>query len=224
MIKAQLHIHIQGDPVDKIKYTWRDLIDRAKKLDYRILAITCHKKIIFPPKALSYAKKHGILLIKGIEIEISKKHIIILNAHKDSEKIQTFHDLKKYKQNHKESLIVAAHPYFPTKKTLKKSLEKHIDLFDAIEYTFFYTKTKNYNKKAEEIAKKYNKPLIGVSDCHILKHLDSTYTLLDCGKDNSTPTIKTVFNAILQKKSEIVTTPLSHHKATGILLSMFFQN
>lgn len=221
MIKAQLHIHIKDDPVDNIPYDWKKLIDRAKDLKYDVLAITCHKKIIFPSKAKKYAQKKGILLIKGIEIEIDKKHIIILNADKSAEKIRTFEDLKKYKNHFTKSFILAPHPYFPTNKTLKKDLEQHIELFDGIEYSYFHTRFRNYNKKAEEIAEKYNKPLIGTSDCHVLKYIDVTYSIIDYPHHNQKPIkVQTFLDTLRKNKIKIVSKPLSATQAAKIFATI----
>jgi len=221
MIKSQLHIHIKGDPADAIPYTWKDLIDRAKTQNYKVLAITCHKKIIFPSKAISYAKKHGILLIKGIEIEIKKKHIIILNPHKSAEQIHTFKDLRNYRENHPKSFIFAPHPYYPI-CSLKNHLEKNIDLFDAIEHSFFYTKFTNPNKKAEQLAHKHNKPLIATSDCHILNHLDESHTLINLPLETKLTT-QNFLDALRNNNLQIQTKTLPVHKATKITALLLFQ-
>jgi predicted metal-dependent phosphoesterase TrpH len=222
MIKAQLHTHIKGDPADAIPYTWKDLIDRAKTHNYKVLAITCHRKIIFPAKAISYAKKYGILLIKGIEIEIKKKHIIILNPHKSAEQIQTFEDLRNYRANHPKSFVFAPHPYYPI-CSLKNSLEKHIDLFDAIEHSVLYTKlTTSANKKAEQLAHKHNKPLIATSDCHLLKYLDESHTLIDLDQKTQLTT-KKILDALRNNNLQIQTKPLPVHKATKIAALLIFQ-
>lgn len=224
MLKTQLHIHVKGDFIDNIKHTWKDLIDHASKLNFNVLAITCHKKIFFPLQAKKYAKTKKILLIKGVEISLNKQHIIILNVHKDAEKIKTFEDLKSYKNTHKESLIIAPHPYFPSNRTLKNNLEKHIDLFDAIEFNYFYTKQKDYNKKAAEIAKKYAKPLLGTSDCHILKYLDRTYTELDIeNPPNTIPNLQAVFSAIRSNKITIKSHHLTNLDCIKILGTMLIR-
>lgn len=221
MLKAQLHIHIKGDFIDNIKHTWKELIDKASELHFDVLALTCHDKIFFPLQAKKYAKTKKILLIKGVEIRIDKQHILILNAHKDSEKIKTFNDLKNYKDSHKESLIIAPHPYFPSNKALKNNLEKYIDLFDAIEFNYFYTKQKNYNKKAEETAKKHSKPLVGTSDCHILKYLDTTYTEIEIEKpENKAPNLQTVFSAIRSNKITLKSHHLTNLECAKILGTM----
>ena len=220
-IKTQFHVHIKGDTEDYIKYDCKKLIDRADELKFKAVAFTCHKKIISPKGSKAYAQKKGILLIKGVEIEINKKHILILNAHKESEKIQTFDDLKRYKNKHKESLIIAAHPYFPGRATLKNDLVKHINLFDAIEYSFMRTKVIDFNKKAVAVAKRYNKPLIGTSDCHVLKYLDLTYSLIDIPGNNGNKINEVnIFNVIRKNKIKIVSKTLSIFEA-GIILSKF---
>ncbi|MBU4124600.1 MAG: PHP domain-containing protein [Nanoarchaeota archaeon] len=230
MIKAQLHIHIKGDPVDAIPYGWRELVDHAKNLNYRALAITCHKRIVFHPKAKRYAARHGILLIKGVEIEIGKKHVVILNPTPEAEEIQSFENLKKYKSANPQSFIVAPHPFFPSPLALKNDAEKYIDLFDAIEHSYFYTRTVNHNKKAHRLAQKHNKPLIGTSDCHVLKYIDTAYSYIDTGQHSNTKlrpteplTEQILFNAIRNNRTKIHTKPLSHFKAAKILFTMLTQ-
>jgi len=220
MIKAQLHIHTKGDPVDAIPYGWRELIDNAKSLNYQALAITCHKHIVFDPEALSYATNNGILLIKGVEIEINKEHIVILNPASEAEKICSFEDLRKYKNQNPESLIIAPHPFFPSKLALRTNTEKYINLIDAIEYNYFYTRTINYNKKAHRLAQKHNKPMIGTSDCHILEYIDTTYSYIDTDDTELHLTEQVLFDAIRNNRIRIQTKPLSHFRAIKILLTM----
>ena len=176
-MKAQLHIHIKGDPLDDVKHSWKNLIDRAKTLEYKILAITAHNKVIFPAEAKEYAKQKNILLIKGIEVTILKKHIIILNADNSAEQIHSFPELAEYKAKHPESFIMAAHPFFPF-RNMRNLLEDNIHLFDAIEYSYFVIPGINFNKKSKVLAKKYDLPVIATSDCHFLRYLDVAYTNL----------------------------------------------
>ena len=69
-----------------------------------------------------------------------------------------------------------------------------IDVFDAIEYSCFYVKLINKNKKAVKIAKKYKKALIGTSDAHYLWQMNNTYSLINSKKD-----ILSVINAVKKK-------------------------
>lgn len=216
MLKCQFHTHAKGDTCDDIKHTAKDLIKKAAGLSYDVLAITTHNKIIFNKQLKKYAEKKKILLIPGIEFEIDKKHILCLNAHKDILKVKNFEKLKNYRKKHPESLIVAPHPFFPGKLSLKKLLIDNIDLFDAIEISFCYTKQKDYNKEAFALARRWKKPLIATSDCHIIDYLDVSYCHINSKKD-----INSIFKAIKQNKIKNHTKPLSWFKVGKILSRMF---
>ncbi len=205
MIKCQFHCHSKGDGADHIPHTPKQLINRAKQLNYDVISITCHRKVIFNKQLKKYAEKKGILLLPGCEFEINKKHILGINITKEIEKVNTFEKLKAYKKAHPECLIIAPHPYFPGNITLKDDLETHIDLFDAIEISFCYTKIKDYNKKAVELAKKHKKPLIATADCHDLKELEIGFIEIDARKN-----FTSIKKAILANKLK------NHHKPTTI--------
>ena len=177
-MKLQLHLHVKGDPCDNIKYSAKQAIDKASKLNYKVISITCHDKVIFNQKLSEYAKTKGVLLIPGIEKTIQKKHVLIINATKDSEKIISFDDLKIYKSKNPKSFIIAAHPFHPSSTSLMWKLIKHIDLFDAIEYSYFCSTMINPNILSKLIAKFYNKPLIATSDIHYLNGFDYGFAKL----------------------------------------------
>ena len=44
MMKVELHTHSADDPVDRIRHTTLELIDRAAALAYNALAITLHER------------------------------------------------------------------------------------------------------------------------------------------------------------------------------------
>lgn len=223
-LKCQFHAHAFGDAVDHISHTPKQLIDRASELGYDVLSITSHRVIIFSNELEEYAQKKGILLIPGIEFEINGKHILGINVDKEIEKIKTFKDLEKYKSCHKNCLIIAPHPFFPGKITLKKDLTTNIKLFDAIEYSFCYTSTKNYNNKAVALAKKENLPMIATADCHDLKNLDIAYSLIESLKntDRIIETIKQSFFS--NKKIKLVTKPISYFRIAKIIARQEIKN
>ena len=208
---------MSGDPEHAHSYTANDLIKKAKQLNYDVLAITCHRKVIFTRALSNYAKEHGILLIPGIEMEIEKKHVLGLNVTSEIEQIKTFEQLREYKKHHPEIFIMAPHPFFPGRDTLKEKLIENIDLFDAIEHCFCYTATKNYNKKALMLAEKYNKPTIATSDCHILSDLDLGYTEINAQKN-----ILAIFKAIKENKIKIHHSPISYFKIFKTIFIMDF--
>lgn len=197
-LKCQFHIHVKGDPMENIGYSAKELIDEAQRLGFDVLAITCHKEMVFKEKWKKYAEEKGILLIPGAEIVIKRKHVLCINTDEDINKVKTFEDLKRYKEAHPESLIIAPHPFFPGSVTLKKDLEKNIDLFDAIELCWAYTKYIDFNRKAAGIAEKHKKPLIATADCHLLKQLQTGgHCIID-----AKPKISSIINTIKKSSYE----------------------
>jgi len=204
-LKIQFHIHSKSDPEDTLKQTEYDIINTAKKYNYDAIAITCHNKLVWNENLFKYAKKQGILLIKGIEKEIENNHIVIINADKNAEQIKTYKDLENYKNTHPNTLTIAAHPYYPGKVSIKNKLKKYIHIIDAIEYSYFYTKHINFpNKKAQQFAKQNNIPIIGTSDNHILKYFNKTHTTIKAEKN-----ITSIIQSIKQNKIKIHSTPLT---------------
>lgn len=191
MLKCQFHCHVTAPGhFEYIPYTPIELIDQAVKDNFNVISITAHTKVVFDEKTKKYAEEKGILLIPGIEVEIGDGHIIVINATKEAEKIKSFQSLRKYKLTNPKSLIIAAHPYFPFKDSLKLNLEPHIDCFDAIEHSYAYTKWLNFNNKAELIANKHNLPFIATADSHILSYLNVGYTMVD----TITPALSIIIN------------------------------
>jgi len=178
-MKIQLHLHVQGDPIDNIKYTPKQAIDKASKLNYKVISFTCHDKLIYNKNLADYANSKGILLIPGIEKTIQKKHVLIINASKNSEKIKSFEDLRLYKKNNPECFVIAAHPFHPSSTSLMFKLIKHIDLFDAIEHSYFYSTLINPNILSKLVSKIYKKPVIATSDIHYLDGFDYGYAKLN---------------------------------------------
>jgi len=219
MLKCQFHSHAKGDLVDNIKYSPKELIDKASKKNFDVLAITSHRIVIFSEELREYAEKKSIILLPGIEFEINKKHILGINIDKEIEKITNFNTLTNYKKTHPDCLIIAPHPFFPGGYSLGKELEKHIELFDAVEISFAYTKSINFNKKAIKIAEKYNKPLIATADSHFLNDIENGYTHLNCEKNT-----KKIIDTIKKGKLKNTTSPTSYKKIFTNLIKSFIQN
>ena len=200
--KANFHAHTSDDPKDPIPYTVFEYIDEGKRLGFHVLAVTCHNKFAYKEEYKSYAEEKGITLIFGIEKEIEGGDVIILNPQKDAETISSLEELRQYKKAHPEIFVIAPHPYLPI-HSLGTLLEKYIDVFDAIESTWFYSKRFNMNVEAERIAKKYNLPFIATSDTHDLGWLEYSYALIDA-HDAS---MESVFRAIREHKYVNKTSP-----------------
>ena len=90
VLKADLHTHSSEDPIDRIPYDARTLIDRASALGYAVLAITLHDRQL-PVEALTrYASARGVVLIPGIERTIRGKHVLLLNFPGEAERVDSF--------------------------------------------------------------------------------------------------------------------------------------
>lgn len=219
MLKADLHIHVKGDPKDPwLDYDIYDLINDAKKKNFNVLGITNHNKLFTDKKAIIYASKLGILLIPGIEKNIEGKHVLIYNCNKYIEKIHSFKQLNDFKKKNPKILIIAPHPYFFSKICLKDKIIKYLDLFDAWEFSFFHTNFFNPNAKLKRIQKKYKKSLIGNSDVHNLTDLGLTYSLINSNQD-----AKSIILAIKKGNLEIVSKKLNINQFLSIIFRMCFK-
>src|SRR4030042_312462 len=78
-LKADLHLHTAEDPLDRIRYTAKELISKAADESFDVISITNHHQMTFNQDLLSYAQQRGILLIPGIEMTIRRRHVLVLN-------------------------------------------------------------------------------------------------------------------------------------------------
>ena len=205
-LKTNLHFHSSEDPLDSITYSLFEGIDKAKSHNFDVLASTLHNKCGATEEHIAYAKSKNLLLISGIEKDIytnhqDKNHVVILNCDKDAEKIHDFDDLRSYKANNPEIFILAPHPYMYGSFSLHDNLTKYIDIFDAIEHSWFYTKWFDRNQKAEQVAKEHKKPFVCTSDTHFFDFMDDHYTTIEA--DEVTP--KACFEAIQNHNHENTT-------------------
>ena len=202
-LKANLHFHTRDDPRDAICYTLQEGVERAKNLGFEVLALTCHQKFVNVPEYYDYAASRNILLIPGVERNIEKRHVVILNPDKDVEGVSTFRELKDYKKSRPEIFVLAPHPYFYGGFSLKEKLTEHIELFDAVEHSWFYSRAFNRNKKGEAAAEEHSLPFIATSDTHALELLDVSYSVIEAKEK----TIPAIFEAIKNKNFTNVTSP-----------------
>jgi predicted metal-dependent phosphoesterase TrpH len=201
-LKADLHLHTAEDPLDRIRYTAKELITKAAEEGFDVISITNHHQMTFNQDLYSYAQERRILLIPGIELAIKRRHVLVLNPppHK---KCSDFFSLSKLRRP--ETLIIAPHPYFPGTYSLNGYLLKHRTLFDALEYCHFYSPMINFNQRAVEVSQFFGLPLVGNSDAHFLSQLGTTYSLIYAEKN-----LEAIFSAIRQNKIKVATRPLKH--------------
>ena len=155
-----------------------------------------------------YAQDLGLLLIFGIEKDVEEKHVLMYNiTQEEAERINNFHDLELFRRQKPELVTIAAHPVYWGPSCLKNNIIKHLHLFDAWEHSFFHTRLINPNKRLLILAKKYNKPVVGNSDVHVIHDLGRTYSLIDSDKNE-----QAVFSAIKEGKVQYVTNSLNHRE------------
>src|SRR5882672_234757 len=202
LLKADFHVHTREDPHDFIRYTAVELLEEAARQGFDILALTCHNKRIHTEELGRRAEDLGILLLPGVEAAIEGKHTLLLDMPYTRLKVRTFAHVRALKRD--GGLVIAPHPFFPAPKCLNDKLRENLDLFDAIEFSHFYTRSLDFNRKAVEYARRMGIPLVGTSDCHRIWQLGTTYTLLDADEK----TIPGVFAAIRAGRVRVVTAPL----------------
>jgi predicted metal-dependent phosphoesterase TrpH len=144
-LKIDLHIHTAEDPRDNINYSAREIIDRAGELGFDVLSITNHDVVTYDDDLAAYAEKRGILLIPGMEVTLSNRHVVIVNpGFKKTPQGSRLQDLAGLKDH--RNLIIAPHPFFFGFKSLLTDFYSYLHLFDAVEYAHYYSRLINMNK------------------------------------------------------------------------------
>jgi len=177
-IKLDLHIHTLDDPKDKLDYSARELLARAGRLGFRVLAITLHDAVFDHAEIFAAAERLGILLIPAAEMRIEGADIILLNVRAEEVTgLRSFHDVRALRAERDQSLFtIAPHPFYILGGSIGKRLIDEIDCFDAIELCHFHKGVFNPNRQALRIAERFGKPLIATSDAHRLNAFGQHYT------------------------------------------------
>lgn len=207
-LKADLHIHTREvEPF--ITYGARDVIARAAREGYRVLSISNHDTITYSDELAAYARDHGIVLIPGVEATVEGRHVLVYNADVAADKLRTFADLRRYRTP--DWLVVAPHPFFPASYCLRERLWQEIELFDAIEFSHFYTERLDFNRAAVKLAHAVGLPLIGASDSHLDEQFGTTFSLIEAA-----PSVDSVLFAIRKGRLGVVSRPLSLGRCASI--------
>lgn len=177
-IKIDLHIHTLDDPMDALDYSAHELLERARMLGFRVLAITLHDAVFDRAEVFADAARMGILLIPAAEVRLEGADVILLNVAADEiATLRTLDDLAALREQRGPSLFtIAPHPFYVVGGSIGEKLLERIDLFDAIELCHFWSRVFNPNRRAEQVARRFGKPLIATSDAHQLHAFGSNYT------------------------------------------------
>jgi len=177
-IKIDLHIHTLDDPKDAVDYSAHQLLERARLLGFRVLAITLHDAVFDREEVFADAAAMGILLIPAAEVRLCGADVIILNVTgEEIAALKTFNDLRRLRARRGNSIFtIAPHPFYVFGGSIGSRLIAEIDCFDAIELCHFHHGLFNPNRRAKKVASRFGKPLIATSDAHRLHAFGRHYT------------------------------------------------
>src|ERR1044072_6981070 len=95
-IKTDLHIHTLDDPKDAVDYSAHQLLERARMLGFRVLAITLHDAVFGRKEVFEDAAAMGILLIPAAEMRLHGADVIVLNVTaEEMAELKSFDDLRR---------------------------------------------------------------------------------------------------------------------------------
>src|SRR6059036_2980756 len=177
-IKIDLHIHTLDDPKDAVDFSAHQLLERARLLGFRVLAITLHDAVFDRKEVYADAAAMGILLIPAAEVRLQGADVIVLNVTADEiADLKDFDDLRLLRTRRGNSIFtIAAHPFYVFGGSIGSRLFAEIDCFDAIEFCHFHVGLFNPNRRAKRVAARFGKPMIATSDAHRLHAFGRHYT------------------------------------------------
>src|SRR5467141_1928577 len=194
-IKIDLHIHTLDDPKDAVDFSAHQLLERARALGFRVLAITLHDAVFNRKEVFADAAAMGILLIPAAEVRLLGADVIVLNVTADEiVQLKNFDDLRRLRARRGNSIFtVAPHPFYVVGGSIGSRLFAEIDCFDAIEFCHFHIGLFNPNRRAKRVAARFGKPLIATSDAHRLHAFGRHYTSM---RMPSVLTLENIFAAL----------------------------
>ena len=200
LFRVELHSHCKGDPVDTyLDHTLEQHIDRAKEAGLDAIAVTWHRKICAVPEAVDYARARGVLLIPGMEAEVDRRHLVVLNLDEgDLPAEPTWNQIRALRLRKPNVFVLAPHPFYPHPTCLGKTMTPHADCIDAVEWCKLHVgwlpKGVNPNLRAARWAHQHGKTLIATSDAHTLASIGKNASTVDAEE----LTIESVLTAIRQ--------------------------
>src|SRR5213075_3420900 len=177
-VKIDLHIHTLDDPKDAVDYSAHQLLERARTLGFRVLAITLHDAVFGRQEVFADAAAMGILLMPAAEMRLQGADVIVLNVTaEEMAELKSFDDLRRLRTQRGDSIFsIAPHPFYRLGGSIGSRLLAEIDCFDAIEFCHFHVGLFNPNRRAKRVAARFRKPLIATSDAHRLHAFGRHYT------------------------------------------------
>lgn len=178
-MKIDLHCHsYYSDGVSSPS----KIVESAFKKGLDGIAITDHKTARGGPEAIKAARKFGILLVLGEEVETRQGDVLALFLKeeikiKNRELVEVAREIKK-----QEGIVVIPHP-FHIKVKFRGNLERYKDIIDGIEVFNARWPTISPDQRAYCFAQKHNLAIIGASDAHYCREVGYGYTIAEEAKN-----------------------------------------
>jgi predicted metal-dependent phosphoesterase TrpH len=207
-VKIDLHIHTLDDPKDAVDFSAHQLLERARALEFRVLAITLHDAVFDRKEVFADAAAMGILLIPAAEMRLQGADVIVLNmTSEEVAQLRNFEDLRQLRAQRGSSIFtIAPHPFYVLGGSIGARLFREIDCFDAIEVCHFHIGLFNPNRRAKRVADRFGKPLIATSDAHRLHAFGRHYTSIPMP---GALTVESVFTALRDGPLRLTSPPCS---------------
>jgi len=220
-IKIDLHIHTLDDPKDVIDYSAHQLLERAKRLGFGVLAITLHDAVFDRAEVFADAAEMGILLIPAAEVRLQGADAILLNVTSaEVAGLKNFDDLRQLRAGRGLSMFtIAPHPFYVLGGSIGERLIDEIDCFDAIELCHFHKGFFNLNRRAAKVATQFGKPLVATSDAHQLHAFGRHYTSIP---RPTGLTVENIFAALRDGPRRVVSPPASIVDLASAIYFFFF--
>jgi hypothetical protein len=178
----------------------------AKKLGLDGIAVADHLTIKGAVETRRLNDDSDFLVIVGSEIETANKEDLIgLFLTEEIKSRSTADVITEVKAQ--GGIVFWAHPFRVGKNLLRPEAIKRLDLIEG-----FNSKTSaSRNALAQQLARQYNKPVIGTSDAHQAVEIGNGKTLIDCADFGATK------ESLACGKTQIVDSHLSYEYLYDLL-------
>src|SRR6266513_2374124 len=128
-IKIDLHIHTLDDPKDAVDFSAHQLLERARSLGFRVLAITLHDAVFDRKEVFADAAAMGILLIPSASVRLCCADVFVLNVTTEEvAELNNFDDLRRLRARRGSSIFnIAPHPFYVFGGSIGSRLVAEID-------------------------------------------------------------------------------------------------
>ena len=185
-----LHVHTTKGSKDS-KLSPYTMVEEAKRLGIEGICITEHDEPWDSGEFNNFAKKHDLLLIRGVEVDTDMGHVLVFGLDTYVSGIDRMDELKKIVDRN-DGFMITAHPFrglnesrpiylYPDGMNIPKTVgdgakHKVFDLVDAVEVANGGT-VESENRFALKVAQQLGRYKTGGSDAHSVNGLGRCVTV-----------------------------------------------